>query len=217
LANQKCVLGLTKAVVDEIHEDYGIPTERIRAVRMPLSVDLEIFRPSPMRKDEKIRLLFVGNDLSRKGGDVLLSWFQRRAPSSMELTMMTSAQVSPGPRITVLRGLRYGTPEHAAAYREHDLLVLPTRMDSYPSALAEAACSGLGIVTSNRALGAPEVVLPGRNGAICGSDEAIFSALESLATRKPLVEAMKATSRELMEQKFADSSVVQDYLPVLFG
>lgn len=216
LASQKYVFGLTQAVVDEIHEDYGIPAPRIKKVRLPLSFDLETFEPSPRCADGRMRLLFVGNDLRRKGGDALLSWFRRRALPDVDLTMVTNDPVDACPRVTVRRGIRYATPEHVAIYRAHDVLVLPTRMDSYPSVLAEAACAGLAIVTTDRALGAPDIVAEGLNGFVCRSEDTFFAALDSLLTNQRRVENMKAMSRQLMQENFSDEVVLPEYLRFLF-
>ena len=77
LNSQKCVIGLTDVVVREIANDYGVKFHNIKKARLPFSKDLDVFIPSPSRDDKIVRILFVGSDFHRKGGDVLLKWFVR--------------------------------------------------------------------------------------------------------------------------------------------
>jgi glycosyltransferase involved in cell wall biosynthesis len=65
--------------------------------------------------DRKPRILFVGGDLARKGGDALLEAF---APlrDRAELTLMTEERVRPGEGVHVLRGVRPGMPAFREAF-----------------------------------------------------------------------------------------------------
>jgi glycosyltransferase involved in cell wall biosynthesis len=73
----------------------------------------------------------------------------------------------------------YGVVPHdklPSLYEQHDIYINASRVDNFPGALVEAACSGLPIVTTN-AGGIPEMIQHGENGLL--SDVGDFSALAS--------------------------------------
>ncbi|MFM6154446.1 MAG: glycosyltransferase, partial [Sphaerospermopsis kisseleviana] len=100
--------------------------------------------------------------------------------------------------------------------KSHDIFVLPTNCDSYPSVLGEAACAGLAILTTKNALGADEVILNGENGYICDSPAALFEKLTLLIKDKDLLAIMKQNSRKLMEREFSDEVVLNEYMRYIF-
>ena len=217
---QKYVIGITDAVLTEIAQDYGISTSKLKKGRLPFSPDLEMFQPSPERNDDIIKILFVGGDFERKGGDILLDWFntqQRNNPAkNLQMTMVTGHPVGNHQGITVESNVQYGQEKHIELYRSHDILVLPTKCDSYPSVLGEAACSGLAVLTTQKALGAPEIIESGVNGFVCDEQEDLIKQLDLLVKDKSTIEAMKQKSRQIMEKKFSAEQVLKDYTDCLF-
>jgi glycosyltransferase involved in cell wall biosynthesis len=216
LNSQRYVLGLTNTVVEQIAEDYDVPYSKLKKAKLPFCFDLKLFTPSPDRGDQEIRILFVGGDFQRKGGDVLLKWFKENYEPGLKMTMVTSCSVEEHPGITVEKNVEYGQPNHIELYKSHDIFVLPTNCDSYPSVLGEAACAGLAILTTKNALGASEVIQNGENGYICDSPEALFEKLTALIKNKDLLATMKQTSRKLMEKEFADEVILNEYIRYIF-
>lgn len=216
LNSQKYVLGLTDAVLEQISRDYDVPNSKLKKTKLPFYFDLNLFIPSPERGDQEIRILFVGGDLRRKGGDVLLRWFKENYAPGLKMTMVTSFPVEEHPGITIEKNVEYGQIKHIELYKNHDIFVLPTNCDSYPSVLGEAACAGLAILTTKNALGAPEVIRNGENGYICDSPEALLKKLTFLIQDKDLLITMKRNSRKLMEKEFADKLVFNEYIKYIF-
>lgn len=216
LNSQKCIIGLTDAVLEEIGRDYGISLHKLRKGRLPFSFDLDMFIPSPRRNDSLIKILFIGGDFERKGGDILLDWFIAQHHPNLQLTMVTRHPVKDIAGVIVEANVQYGQPKHIELYREHDILVLPTKCDSYPSVLGEAACAGLAILTTRNALGAPEIIEQGRNGYICDTQEDVLKQLNCLIQEKALIEDMKQKSRKIMEEKFAFDLVLKDFTSCIF-
>ncbi len=216
LNGQKYVLGLTNAVVEQIAKDYDVPYSKLKKTKLPFCFDLKLFTPSPHRGDQEIRLLFVGGDFQRKGGDVLLEWFKENYEPGLKMTMVTSFFIEYHPGITIEKNVEYGQPKHIELYKSHDIFVLPTNCDSYPSVLGEAACAGLAILTTKNALGASEVIQNGENGYICDSSEALLEKLTSLIKNKELLVIMKQNSRKLMEREFSDEVVLNEYMRYIF-
>jgi glycosyltransferase involved in cell wall biosynthesis len=216
LNSQRYVLGLTDAIVEQIAKDYDVPDSKLKTVKLPLCFDLKLFTPSSDREDQEIRILFVGGDFQRKGGDVLLTWFKENYEPGLKMTMVTNFSIEEHPGITIEQNIEYGQPKHIEIYKSHDIFVLPTNYDSYPSVLGEAACAGLAILTTKNALGAAEVILNGENGYICDSPAALLEKLTGLIKDRDLLAIMKQNSRKLMEREFSDQVVLNDYMRYIF-
>lgn len=217
MSAQRYVFGLTDAVIEEIHKDYQIPKSKLKKARLPFCPDLDLFVPSPERYDREIRLLFVGGDFQRKGGDVLLRWFKQIDNPNVKLTIVTKQAVESRPNLTVKTSVDYGQTEHINLFGSHDIFVLPTTLEGYPSVIGEAGCAGLAILTTKNALGAPEIIVNGENGYICSSQENLIQQLEALIQDKPMIESMKRKSRLMMEEKFAKDLVLGDFINCMFG
>lgn len=213
---QKSVIGLTDAVVQEIIRDYDIPPQKLKKAHLPFSSDLEMFMPSPNRNDNEVRLLFVGGDFIRKGGELLLDWIAQKSTLNIRLTMVTNHPVKETNNVTVEKNIHYGQKEHIELYRNQDILVLPTKCDSYPSVLGEAACAGLAVLTTKNALGAPEVIQHETNGYISNTQEELLDYLDKLVVDKQLIESMKKKSRYLMESQFSENLVLDNFMNYLF-
>ena len=59
---------------DSLTADYGVPAEKITVI--PPGVDQTLFLPDPAARpnDGVVRILFVGGNFARKGGELLLRW-----------------------------------------------------------------------------------------------------------------------------------------------
>lgn len=132
-----------------------------------------------------VRILFVGGDLHRKGGDLLVEAVRRlRADPDVpdvELDLVTGADVADDAGINVHRGLTSNAPELIALYHAADIFCLPTLGDCLPMVLAEAAAAQLPLVSTD--VGAiSEIVKPGLTGALVptGDVHALVSALATL-------------------------------------
>jgi glycosyltransferase involved in cell wall biosynthesis len=216
LNSQKYVIGLTNTVIEEISNDYGVPRSKLKKGRLPFSVDLDLFAPSPDRKDGTLKILFVGGDFQRKGGDVLLNWFVKLNSSQVHLTLVTSQHQGDFENVTIQTQIQYGQPEHVKLFKDHDIFVLPTKCDAYPSVIGEAACAGLAVLTTKYALGAAEIIQDGVNGYISDSQEELLIQLGQLIQNRALVELMKQNSRQMMENQFATNLVLNSFMSCIF-
>lgn len=216
LNKQKYVIGLTNAVVEEIIKDYGIHRDKIKKAKFPFSYYLETFHPSVNRQDGEVRILFIGGDFYRKGGDILLQWFKQQNNPSLKLTIVTKSTVENYPEVTIKNNINCDQPEHAEIFKYQDIFVLPTNCDAYPLVLGEAACAGLAILTTKNALGAPEIVQQGVNGYICDSQEQLLKQLENMIVNKSLIESFKQASRSFMEKEFSSNLVINQFIEYIF-
>jgi hypothetical protein len=148
---------------DSLIHDYGVPPERIAVV--PPGVDTHYWRPARVRpRTEKVRLLFVGGDFSRKGGSLLVDVFHAlELNRQAELHLVTRESVSDGPGILVHRNLQNNSSELLELYQSADVFVLPTRADCFSLASLEAMAAGLPVITTATG-GIADIVEDGRSG-----------------------------------------------------
>lgn len=145
--------------------EAGVPPEKVHAV--PLGADLELFSPGTSRSGP-VTFLFAGATIRRKGFDLLIEAFERVrtdfpgvrlriAGSRGDLGHLLNPNVDfLGPRTQ---------PELAEELRRADVLVLPSRNDSYAMVVAEALASGTPALVSEM-VGAKDLVTEGETGWI---------------------------------------------------
>ena len=135
-------------------------------------------------------MLFVGGDLARKGGHVLLEAFtEMRAALAarpggdaidVRLDLVTKTEVPDTDGVTVHQGLGANSRELIDLYHAADVFCLPTFGDCLPMVLSEAGAAGLPLV-STAVAGIPEIVEDGVTGLLVPPGDA--KALETALTR----------------------------------
>ncbi len=187
---------------DSLVADYGVPAEKISVIHP--GVDVNLFRPRDKRPDRgAVRILFVGGDFPRKGGQDLLQAMARLGPN-VELDVVTGSavEVPPGMVCRVHRGLSPQSPEIVELYRDADIFVLPSRGDCFPQVVAEGLAAGLPVVAST--VGAiPEIVRDGVNGYLVppADPRALGTALEALVRSPATRLRMGLSGRRSAEEK----------------
>lgn len=188
---------------------YGVAPERIHVI--PPGVWCERWvTPDPgvvtRGADAIVRILFVGADLARKGGDFLLQAFaELRAEhgAAVELHLVTKSAVAPSSGVHVYADLSPNSDELKALYHRCDVFCLPTRGDCLPMVLSEAGATGLPLVSTGVAA-IPEIVKDGATGLVVPAADAgaLAAALSKLVTDEPLRRQMGARARTLVEESF---------------
>ena len=165
-ANVRHLFPWNEWVAASLRDDYGVPARKITAVSP--GVDQTLFFPDPAARadDGVVRLLFVGGNFARKGGDLLVRWAQEtRSKTPWELHLVTRDTVPATPGIVVHHGIGNNSSELVRLYQQSDLFVLPTLADCYSLVAMEAMSCGLPVVIS-RLGGIPEVVADGETGCL---------------------------------------------------
>ena len=185
---------------DSLVEDYGVEPSRVTVI--PPGVDLSRFHPG-VRNNSKPRILFVGGDFKRKGGDLLLEVFRRRLRGRAELELVTPADVPEEPGVRVHRNIKANSPVLQDLFATCDVFVLPTRGEVFPLAGMEALAAGLPLVAT-RVGGLPELVVDGESGRLCDVDDAggLGDALDQLIGDEALRRRMSERARRDAEQRF---------------
>lgn len=185
---------------ESLVNDYGCREEEVAVI--PPGINLRTFAPGD-RFRALPRILFVGGDFARKGGDLLLDVFRKRLRGRAELVLVTPAQVAEEPGVTVHRGVAANSAKLRALYAECDLFALPTRADCYPLVCMEALACGLPLVTT-RVGGIPDFVREGETGHLIARDDAagLGDALEALVSDPARRQAMSTRCRADATERF---------------
>ena len=139
-----------------MRDDYGVPDSQIVVIGPGLW--LEEWPVAPERRPGPCRLLFVGGDFKRKGGELLLECL-KGIDEPWELDVVTRSDISGSERIRVHRDLSQGDPRLLDLYQQADIFAFPSLGDAVPWVILEAMASRTAVVST--AVGAiPEMVPP---------------------------------------------------------
>ncbi len=169
---------------DGLIEGYGVPADKITVIPPGVNVH-EWQRPAPRTRHEgPVKILFVGANLERKGGLLLIEAFRALRPLGVELHLVTKDHVPAEPGVFVYHGMQPNSAPLKALYHQADIFALPTFGDCLPMVLSEAAAAGLPAVTT-RVAAIPEIVRDGETGLLipAGDLNALTEALRRLITR----------------------------------
>lgn len=147
-------------------------------------IDLRVFKPDPaVKKNEKFTLLGVSYDWDdKKGLDVFLELAKRLDDGFQIVLVGTNDTVDKLLPENITSIHRTQNPaELAKLYASADLLVNPTREDTYPTVNMEALACGTPVLTF-RTGGSPEI-LDEQCGVVvpCGDVDAMEAAIRRLA------------------------------------
>jgi glycosyltransferase involved in cell wall biosynthesis len=140
-----------------------------------------------------VRILMVGGEFKRKGGDLLLKWAETAGDKNVEIDIATwpeqlppkvrelmgnptsfgsaSTSLAPWlPHVRVHCGLKPNTPELLSLFADADIFCLPTRGDFSSIASLEAMATGLPVVVGAVG-GIPELIEEGKTGFLVPPDD----------------------------------------------
>jgi UDP-glucose:(heptosyl)LPS alpha-1,3-glucosyltransferase len=184
--NSRKVIAMSRMAKEQIHRRYGLDGPEVEVLYN--GVDIERFSPErraalrgEARRDlgasDELILLFVGNDESRKGADLLVRGMGRVDRGAGPIRGVIAGKTrSPGALRSLagslgvpvdLLGPRGDIPRLLAAA---DLLVFPSRFDIFGMAVLEAMASAVPVIVS-RAAGASEIVTHGESGWLVETED----------------------------------------------
>lgn len=152
----------SKWAADSALQDYGVPPEKVSVIPMGANIeDIPALEEIKSRRSNgassDCRLLFVGVDWERKGGDLaletLIALRNRGLNASLKVVGCTPPRGKMHPHMQVIPFLNKSIPEERLQFndllREADFMLFPTRKDASPIVCAEANAFGLPLIASD--------------------------------------------------------------------
>ena len=179
--NPRAVIAVSQVVADELTELYGVRADIITVI--PNGYDAEQCNPARRRSlrderraalgiaDDAVVLLFVANELHRKGFGVLLEAVARVRDESLEIHVVGRTPLDDYADRIVELGLAASVRYHGSTddiglfHAIGDLLVLPTQYEAFALTIVEALASGLPVITTN-VPGARDLIREDVNGLL---------------------------------------------------
>jgi glycosyltransferase involved in cell wall biosynthesis len=212
VANAAAVIAWTEWNAKALRAEYGGSGTRIETLHPGIDVGRweEVAAQRPPEREGPLRVLFVGNDVERKGLSTLLAAVERLGGDAV-LDVVSGDEIPAREFVTVHRGVEADTDRLRAIYAEADVFALPTRADAVPWAVLEAMAAGLPVVASE--VGAIAELLGG-SGELAPPDDAdaLAAALRRLADperRRRLGEAARERARERYDSAIQTPRLVE--------
>ncbi len=228
IAQQRCFARARHLVAwsvwtrDGLVADYGVAPEKITVIAP--GVDIALWQRNEPRADDRaapVRILFVGGDLQRKGGDLLLQAAEQLRGESttavFELHLVTRADVAETPGVFVHR-LGPNSPELVSLYHSSDIFCLPTLGDCLPMVLSEAGVAELALVSTD--VGAiHEIVRDGETGLLIPAADlpALVKALRELITDPALRARLGRGAAALVRRDYSAGDNAERLVDVLLA
>jgi glycosyltransferase involved in cell wall biosynthesis len=187
-----------------MRDDYGVDPDRLHVI--PPGVDTSLWESSTPRAVGRrpVRILFVGGDFQRKGGDLVVEVYRQRLRHVAEIDFVTrSGALTPEPGLRVHAGLGPNDQRLIKLYREADIFVLPTRADCFSMAGMEAMAAGLPVITCPVG-GVGELFTDGVQGIFVPPDDgaALAEAVSALISNEQRRLAMGAAAQALARARY---------------
>jgi len=164
------IVTISKASENAVRDCFNI--NNIKTIYC--GIDTGLFKPvvfEDSQYQDKIKLLFVGNLTKRKGADLLpqiVSKLDKRFILFYTTGLRSPKKVFSNDRMIPLE--RLSGSELVYWYNLCDILLLPTRLEGFGYAVAEAMSCEKPVVTTNCS-SLPEIVINGENGFLCKIDD----------------------------------------------
>jgi glycosyltransferase involved in cell wall biosynthesis len=192
---------------DGLVQNYDVGAEKITVISPGVDVGAWERPPGMARDPNVIKILFVGADLSRKGGEDLLRAFQCLNEARMkeshgarlELHLVTQTPLEARPNVYLHQNMQPNSLALKELFYNADIFCLPTYGDCLPLALAEAGAASLPLISTQ--VGAiPELVQEEVNGFLIGSGNIrqLVETLEKLVDNPQLRVKMGEHSRRIV-------------------
>ncbi len=228
LRSQPLCIAVTPRVAADLERTYGVTPDRIEVIPYPVDLDSLAFDPAVrgIRRaalgvpEEQLVVLFVGDDLQRKGLHRAIAALAQSRNRDVELWVAGGGDSRPFSELAGGLGVadrvrwlgRRPSHELPSWYSASDVLLLPSERDVWGIPVVEALAAGRTVVVSAFA-GASEVINDGESGFVLervGEPEQIAALLDG-PLRDAAVRAATGAAGRLAAVPFATESVYRRF------
>ena len=187
---------------DALHTRYGVAKEKCAVTLAPQ--ELDFWKPAPQNPSGRFRLLFVGNDFERKGGEIALRLYSAHLAEFCSLTIVSNDPCLQNRALPNEVAWRRGMNRDGILdlYQQSDLFVFPTQQDYMPQVLAEALSAGLPCM-ANDVGGIKDLVIDDRTGYLMAREaplEVWAGRIRELAANTARLAELRQRARAFAEQ-----------------
>ena len=213
------IIALTDEVKADLKHYYGVPEEDVDVIPngfAPGEFNAEgaLEARDPMRRElgyapaDKV-IVFVANELNRKGFPVLLRSVEAMADPRLRILVAGRIAPAPHPLVTYVGS----TDQVARYYAAADVFALPTFYEAWGMVIIEAMATGLPVLAS-RLAGASVAVREGLTGQLLDNPA---DETEIAAKLRPLIEGEHSSREEIAASvaQYAWSRVLVRYENIL--
>jgi glycosyltransferase involved in cell wall biosynthesis len=181
-----------------LREDYLVPEERIDLIRP--GIHLKDWPLAGSRRPGPCRLLFVGGDFQRKGGDQILESLSQ-LEGEWELDIVTKSSIDGSDRVRVHNDLAQGDSRLLDLYQQADVFVFPSLGDAVPWVVLEAMATGTAVIGT--AVGGMPEMITNKTGIVVPpqSPRLLHEAISGLVGNPALRTEMAAAGRHHVEKE----------------
>ena len=197
------VFAMSQWYADRLVNDHGISPAQVHVVPAGMNNPPDAYR-SPAAAPCG-RVLFVGADFFRKGGDLVVEAVRqlRKVDDGVRLTVAGPRRwpmATEPPSWIDFRGVM-SPADVSALYPVHDVFAMPSRFEAFGIALAEALVAGLPCVARD-AFAMPEIVEDPAMGALVSSDDPseLAAALERVLSDDAIHQRVAAARPRLLRR-----------------
>ena len=188
--------------------DAGVESSKIRVVQ--LGVDCSKFSVSQIERNSgPVVIGFAGNITATKGADLLAQALEKTSASSLPFCFVAVGN-GPGSDPLLAKQLalygevraRLNHHDLAKFYQQSDVLVLPSRFDSFGMVVTESLACGTPVIVSEN-VGAKDFIVEGNNGWVVpvGDVAALAAQLEWCILHPNELREMRGAARASAERR----------------
>jgi alpha-maltose-1-phosphate synthase len=186
-------------------EDFKIDESKVTTIPSGVDVGRISSEDSSFSKSNSpFKILFVGGDFKRKGGEDLLNVFLTAFRDKAELHIVTQAPVTcDHPNVYIYRNVQAYTPKWLELYHQANVYVMPTYADAFATVFLEAMAAGLPVIATNLPQ-ITEVVIEGETGFLVnpGDRSELVDRIRWILENPTLGTEMGLKGKKIVEQKF---------------
>jgi glycosyltransferase involved in cell wall biosynthesis len=214
LAGAAAIVAWTEWNATALRSEYDLPEERLVTIHPGLDRAWwsEAAAMRAARHEGALRVLFVGNEIERKGLDTLIDAIGRLEGAAI-LDVVSTDPVLESDLVRVHRGVTARSEQLRKLYAGADVFALPTRADAVPWVVLEAMAAGLPTIGSE--VGAIAELL-GDSGELVapGEPEQLATAMRRLADPE-LRSRLGTAAQERVREHYDSTLQVQRLLELL--
>jgi glycosyltransferase involved in cell wall biosynthesis len=209
------VVAWSQWAADSLSVDYGVEPEKTFVAHPGApTAFFGVCRPAES-SSRRPRILFVGGDFERKGGEQLLDAFQTVSKHA-DLVVVSDADIVVPDGVIQEKGVLPASERLIEAYASSDIFCLPTLADCTPVVLGEAMAAGLAVIATRVGSNA-ETITDGETGLLVdpGDTSQLAEALARLVHDDFQRRELGANARQVARQRFhadANATAVFNFL-----